>query len=38
VGIERAAGRPFGREEDIASGEEREAEVEVGESVWAVEG
>lgn len=42
------AGMPFGREEDIAGGEERDAdaeaeaeadvEVEEGESAWAVEG
>jgi hypothetical protein len=29
---------PLGRREDIASGEEREAEVEEGESDWSVEG
>jgi hypothetical protein len=31
-------GTPFGRKEDIAGGEEREADVEEGESVCVVEG
>jgi hypothetical protein len=38
-GIEREVARaPFGRKDDIVGGEEREAEVEEGESVCVVEG